>query len=134
VVAGDGPDNLDLTVAPVKVGANLTLNHITFPSNSADLKQSSFVELDQVIDLLTNNPGISIEISAHTDDVGNDEYNNSLSEKRAQSVLEYLRKKKIGPQRIVAKGYGETKPVAPNDSEVNRERNRRVELAILKVD
>jgi outer membrane protein OmpA-like peptidoglycan-associated protein/Tol biopolymer transport system component len=139
IVAGDGPAEngtyaLDLTVAPVKVGANLTLNHITFPSNSADLKQSSFVELDQVIDLLTNNPGMSIEISAHTDDVGNDEYNNSLSEKRAQSVLEYLKKKKISSQRIVAKGYGETKPVAPNDSEINRELNRRVELAILKVD
>jgi outer membrane protein OmpA-like peptidoglycan-associated protein len=139
IVAGDGATEnenhmLNLTVAPVKVGANLTLNHITFPSNSADLKESSFVELDQIIDLLTNNPGISIEISAHTDDIGNDEYNNSLSSKRAQSVLEYLKKKKIASHRLVAKGYGETKPIAPNNSEINRERNRRVELSILKVD
>jgi outer membrane protein OmpA-like peptidoglycan-associated protein len=139
IVAGAGATEngtymLDLTVAPVKVGANLTLNHITFPSNSADLKESSFVELDQIIELLTNNPGISIEISAHTDDVGNGEYNNSLSAKRAQSVLEYLKKKKIGSQRLVAKGYGESRPIAPNNSEINRERNRRVELSILKVD
>lgn len=139
IVAGEGATQnetykLDMTVAPVKVGANLTLNHITFPSNSAELKQSSFVELDEVIDLLTTNPNITIEISAHTDDIGNEDYNNSLSAKRAQSVLEYLKKKNISQQRLVAKGYGETKPVVPNDSEVNRERNRRVELAILKVD
>jgi outer membrane protein OmpA-like peptidoglycan-associated protein len=139
IVAGegeheDGTYSLALTVTPVQVGVNLTLNHITFPSNSAELKQSSFVELDRVTDLLVNNPNISIEVSAHTDDVGNDAYNNALSTKRAQSVLEYLKKKKVDTHRLLGKGYGETKPVVPNDSEPNRERNRRVELVILKVD
>lgn len=127
------PGTLSLNVTPVRVGANLTLNHITFPSNSAELKSSSFIELDRVADLLTNNPNIAIEISAHTDDVGNDDYNNTLSQKRAQSVLEYLKKKKINPQQLITKGYGETRPVVPNDSEENRERNRRVELVILNV-
>jgi outer membrane protein OmpA-like peptidoglycan-associated protein len=139
IIAGEGPHEdgmygVGLTVTPIKVGVNLTLNHITFPSNSAELKPSSFIELDRVTDLLTNNPNISIEVSAHTDDIGNDSYNNILSGKRAQSVLDYLKTKKIEPQRIVGKGYGKAKPVAPNDSEENRERNRRVELVILKVD
>jgi outer membrane protein OmpA-like peptidoglycan-associated protein len=139
VVAGEGTsDNgiygIAMHVAPVKVGANLTLNHITFPSNSAELKPSSFLELDRVIDLLTNNPNISIEISAHTDDVGDDKYNNALSEKRAQSALQYLKNKKVSPQRLIAKGYGETRPVVSNDSEENRARNRRIELVIVRVD
>jgi outer membrane protein OmpA-like peptidoglycan-associated protein/Tol biopolymer transport system component len=140
VLAGDAtnenntPESITLHVTPVKAGVNLTLNHITFPSNSAELKPSSFIELDRVADLLTNNPNVAIEISAHTDDVGNDDYNNSLSEKRAQSVLEYLKKKKINPQQLITKGYGETRPVVPNDSDANRERNRRVELVILNVN
>lgn len=135
IVAGEneGPA-LNLTVTPVKEGASLSLNHITFPSNSAVLKESSFIELDRVTDLLLNNPGVIIEISAHTDDVGNDAYNMTLSGKRAQSVLEYLQKKKIDSSRLQAKGYGETKPMVPNDSEANRELNRRVELVILKVN
>jgi outer membrane protein OmpA-like peptidoglycan-associated protein len=135
IVAGEtASSDLNLTITPLKEGAGLTLNHITFPSNSADLKQSSFIELDQVTDLLINNPDISIEISAHTDDVGDDDYNMTLSGKRAQAVLEYLTKKKIDSGRLVAKGYGETRPLASNDSESNRELNRRVELVILKVN
>jgi outer membrane protein OmpA-like peptidoglycan-associated protein len=71
-------------------------------------------------------------MSAHTDSWGTDEYNTKLSHNRARSVMEYILSKGISSARIIAQGYGETKPVAPNDSEENRQLNRRVEFKILK--
>ena len=140
VVAGEGeprPDGthgMSVLLTPIQEGALLTLNNITFESNSAELKNTSFAELDRVIDLMHQNPTVLIEIAAHTDDVGSDEYNLKLSEKRAESAIGYLNKKGIVDKRFEAKGYGKSKPLAPNDSEENRAINRRVELIILKVE
>ncbi len=140
VIAGDGqPDgqggySIGLTVVPIAEGAQLTLNHITFPSNSADLNESSFLELDRVIELMQINPQVTIEISAHTDDVGNDDYNLRLSEKRALSVVNYLAKKGSAMARMKPVGFGKNQPLVPNDSDENRAKNRRVELRILKVN
>ena len=113
--------------------SSLTLTNITFETNSADLKRSSYAELDRVIELMLQNPTVFIEIAAHTDDVGNDKYNMKLSLKRAESVITYLNNKGIVNQRFVAKGYGKSKPLAPNTSEATRALNRRVELIILKI-
>ena len=140
VVAGEGepgPDGthgLSVLLTPIKEGALLTLNNITFETNSAELKSSSFAELDRVIDLMHQNPTVKIEIAAHTDDVGSDDYNFKLSERRAESAISYLNKKGIVNNRFEAKGYGKSKPLAPNDSEENRATNRRVELIILKIE
>ncbi|MCF6240842.1 MAG: OmpA family protein, partial [Bacteroidales bacterium] len=111
-----------------------TLNNITFESNSADLNESSYTELDRVVKLMTDNPGIKIEISAHTDNVGSDAYNLRLSKRRAQSVVQYLLDAGIDQNRLISKGYGESKPLVPNDSDEHKAMNRRVELKILKVE
>jgi outer membrane protein OmpA-like peptidoglycan-associated protein len=138
VLAGEGrPDQdgiyrVNAAVTPLKEGASLTLHNITFESNSAELTQSSFAELDRVIELMNRNPGITIEIAAHTDDIGNEKYNIKLSLRRAQSVVTYLNRKGIVNERFAAKGYGKTRPLAPNNSEASRAMNRRVELTILK--
>lgn len=88
--------------------------------------------LKRVYKFLTDNPDVSIEISAHTDSKGSDEYNLQLSQKRAESVVQYLINKGINPERLIAKGYGESMPVADNETEEGRALNRRVEMKILK--
>ena len=139
IIAGNGEANADggygmnTLLTPIKEGALLTLENITFETNSADLKSSSFEELDRVIELLHQNPTITIEIAAHTDDVGNEQYNFKLSERRAKSVTVYLNKKGIANTRFAPKGYGKSKPLNPNDSEEGRALNRRVELIVLKL-
>jgi OmpA-OmpF porin, OOP family len=96
------------------------------------LRGESFLELNRVVKLLEDNPSIVIEMSAHTDSYGSDDYNINLSDNRARSVMEYILSKGIGQPRISSKGYGETKPVAPNDTPENRQLNRRVEFTIVK--
>ncbi|MBS1508137.1 MAG: OmpA family protein [Bacteroidetes bacterium] len=122
-----------MQVIPIEVGALLTLNNITFETNSAELKKGSQFELDRIVELMKFNPTVTIEISAHTDDVGTDANNLQLSDKRAKSAFEYLKTKGVNFEKLVPKGYGESKPVVPNDSDANRAQNRRVELRILKL-
>ena len=95
------------------------------------MKPASFVELDKLVELLQKNPTIKIEISGHTDNKGDDLYNQTLSQKRAESVVNYLTQKGILKARLTAKGYGKTQPVAPNDTEENKAKNRRTEVKIL---
>jgi outer membrane protein OmpA-like peptidoglycan-associated protein len=90
------------------------------------------MELNRVVTLLNDNPAIEIEMSAHTDSFGSDEYNIVLSQNRARSVMKYILAKGIAPNRIISQGYGETKPVVANDTPENRQLNRRVEFKILK--
>ena len=80
------------------------------------------------------NTGIEIELSAHTDDKGSDDYNNKLSDQRAASVAAYIVSKGIDPARLVSKGYGKTQPLVPNTNDENRAKNRRVELKILSTN
>ena len=90
------------------------------------------MELDRVVNLLAENPAIEIEMSAHTDSRGSDDYNYKLSDNRARSVMEYILLKGIATSRITSQGYGETKPVATNDTDDGRQLNRRVEFKIVK--
>lgn len=122
----------DLYLVPIEVGSTVRLNNIFFETASADLKKESFVELKKVIELLTKYPEMEIEISGHTDNVGNKDYNKDLSQKRAQSVVNYLKENGVQTERLKAKGYGMDRPVAENDSEEGRAKNRRVEFTILK--
>lgn len=107
------------------------LNNIFFKTGEYILDDKSKVELDKLSDFLTKNKSIHIEISGHTDDVGSDTENMALSQRRAQSVQYYLQQSGIAADRILAKGYGETQPVAPNNSDENRQHNRRIEWRIL---
>ncbi|MBN2663090.1 MAG: OmpA family protein [Bacteroidales bacterium] len=125
---------IDVKLQPLRQDVMIKLNNITFETNSADLNVESYQELDKVVDLLNNNPEIKVEISAHTDDIGSSDYNLLLSEKRAKSVVDYLISHEISVNRLIFKGYGETKPLAANNSDDNRALNRRVELKIIEVD
>jgi len=122
----------DLYLVPIEVGQVVRLNNVYFDFDKWNLRPESFVELDRVVKMLVENPAIEIEMSAHTDSRGSDDYNFKLSDNRAKSVVEYILSKGIAINRIVSKGYGETKPVAPNDTDENRQLNRRVEFTIMK--
>jgi OOP family OmpA-OmpF porin len=88
-------------------------------------------ELEQLRKLMIENATIKIELSSYTDNVGSDEYNLKLSQARAQSVVDYLISKGISKERLEAKGYGESKAIATNDTEEGRQLNRRTEFEIL---
>jgi outer membrane protein OmpA-like peptidoglycan-associated protein len=132
IKAGYKEIHKDLYLVPIEVGQVIRLNNVFFDFDKWDLRPESFMELNRVVKLLVENPAIEIEMSAHTDSRGSDEYNITLSENRARSVMEYILAKGIAPTRITSQGYGETKPVVPNDTNENRQLNRRVEFKILK--
>ena len=122
----------DLYLAPIEIGQVIRLNNVFFDFDKWNLRSESFIELNRVVKLLNENPAIQIEISAHTDSRGSDEYNFKLSDNRAKSVMEYIISQGIDRSRITSHGYGETKPVSTNDTYDGRQLNRRVEFTILK--
>jgi outer membrane protein OmpA-like peptidoglycan-associated protein len=132
VKAGHLQIHRDLYLAPIEIGQVFRLNNVFFDFDKWDLRPESFVELDRVVKLLNDNPAMEIELSAHTDSFGSDDYNMKLSDNRARSCMEYLLSKGIASTRVTSQGYGETKPVAPNDTPENRQLNRRVEFKITK--
>jgi len=132
IKAGYREIHKDLYLVPLEIGQVVRLNNVFFDFDKWDLRPESFIELDRVVKLLQENPAIVIEMSAHTDSFGSDDYNFNLSDNRARSVMQYILSKGIDPKRITSQGYGESKPVAPNDTPENRQLNRRVEFTILK--
>jgi outer membrane protein OmpA-like peptidoglycan-associated protein len=122
----------DLYLARIKIGQSIHLNNIFFVQSKAVLLESSYPELSRLVTILTENPTMEIELSGHTDNLGSAGLDQKLSEERAKTVKDYLVSKGISPNRITWKGYGGTKPVAGNDTEENRKKNRRVELKITK--
>ena len=120
----------NITLKPFKTGEKFEVENIYFEFNKYDLKPNSFPELNELVEHLKNNPGKMVEIAGHTDSIGSEKYNMELSQKRAQSVVDYLIDKGINADRIVAKGYGETRAVADNTTEEGRARNRRVVMEI----
>jgi OOP family OmpA-OmpF porin len=132
IKAGYKEIHKDLYLVPIEIGAVVRLNNVYFDFDKWDLRPESFVELDRVIKMLNENPAVEIEMSAHTDSRGSDEYNIKLSDNRSRSVVNYILSKGIPSSRIISQGYGETKPVVPNDTDENRQLNRRVEFTILK--
>jgi outer membrane protein OmpA-like peptidoglycan-associated protein len=132
VKAGYKEIHKDLYLVPIEIGQVVRLNNVFFDFDKWSLRPESFIELDRVVKLLSENPAIEIEMSAHTDSRGSDDYNYKLSDNRARSVMDYIISKGIATSRIISQGYGETKPVAANDTDENRQLNRRVEFKILK--
>lgn len=139
-------DNIDLTqtkgyqeitgkqlkLVPIEVGRSVRLNNIFFDVGKAELRNESSPELDRIVATLNDNPKMIIELGGHTDNTGSNELNLKLSQDRADAVREYLIGKGIEPDRVASKGYGESKPVATNDTEEGKQQNRRVEFIIIK--
>lgn len=123
---------LDIELKPIRPRAASVLNNIFFDLNKADIKPQSYSELENAVRFLKLNPALVIEVGGHTDNAGSEDYNLKLSQKRSQSVIDYLVQKGIEKPRMVSKGYGSSKPLANNDSESNRQLNRRIEFIILK--
>jgi len=125
------PFNLTALLQPIEVGNKVILKNIFFDTNKFDIKAESKPELQKLLDFLSLNKTVKIEVSGHTDDVGSDQFNQSLSENRAKAVYQYLIANGVNATRLVYKGYGETQPLVANDSEENRSRNRRTEFKII---
>lgn len=109
-----------------------TLDNVEFESGKSTLTKDSYKELKELLDYLKLKDDINIEIAGHTDDVGDDESNLKLSKARAETVRNYLISKGIAPKRVIAKGYGETQPIASNATVEGRQKNRRTEVRIIK--
>ena len=138
LVKADTLVNPRLCLMPFKIDKPIVLKDILYDFNSAELNEGSKVILDQLYILMEDNKNIEIELSAHTDNIGTEEYNMDLSERRAKSCVDYLTSKGVSPQRMKSKGYGFSKPVAPNqfangdDNFLGRQQNRRTEFKVTK--
>lgn len=122
---------LDIKLMPVQKDAKIVLRNVFFDTDKATLKPMSYIELDKLAEIMTNNPKMKIEISGHTDNVGTKTYNQRLSQSRAESVVNYLLSKGFSQDRMTFKGYAFDEPIATNDTEEGRAQNRRVEFKII---
>ncbi len=120
----------DIDLKNIAVGTKIVLRNIFFDFDKATLRPESTYELERLVQLLKDVPSMKIEIGGHTDSKGADEYNMKLSASRAQSVLDYLGTHGIDKARLTSKGYGETKPMADNNTDEGRQLNRRTEFEI----
>lgn len=109
-----------------------TLDNVFFDTGKSTLRPESSKELNELAEYMSLKKTLVIEIAGHTDNVGAKEANQKLSEDRAKTVRDYLLKKSISPERITAKGYGDTQPVASNDTDKGKQKNRRTEVRITK--
>jgi outer membrane protein OmpA-like peptidoglycan-associated protein len=124
------PFERQISLTPAEPGISVDLYNIFFDTNEFTLLPESEPELNTLVGFLNQNPSLSVEIGGHTDSTGTPEFNLNLSGKRARSVMEYLLKNGIQPNRLIAKGYGMEFPVATNDTEDGRSKNRRTTLKI----
>lgn len=122
---------VNLYLVPIKKGQKLTLNNLFFDSGKSTLKKESFSELNRLADIMKKNPEMKIEISGHTDSDGDASKNKVLSQDRAKAVLQYLISKGVNKSNMTSIGYGESQPVADNNTDEGKKQNRRVEMKIL---
>jgi outer membrane protein OmpA-like peptidoglycan-associated protein/tetratricopeptide (TPR) repeat protein len=126
------PYILEIKLKKIKIGGSVILRNVFFNTGSHDLLPESRVELQKLIEFLKLNSSLVIEISGHTDNVGNQELNQKLSESRAEEVYNYLKFKGINESRMTYKGYDFSIPVSSNDTPEGRSLNRRTEFKIIK--
>ena len=122
----------DLLLVPIEIGESIQLKNVFFAQSQAALLPESYPELDRLVRIMRDNRTIEIELEGHTDGRGDPRANLDLSEERVQAVKEYLVSKGIAEKRIVGKGYGGARPMVANDTEENRQLNRRVEFKITR--
>ncbi|GAB3228664.1 OmpA family protein [Hymenobacter seoulensis] len=121
----------DIALKKLDVGVKVVLNNIFFDFDKATLRKESTGELERLQKLLVETPALRLEISGHTDNVGNASYNKDLSQRRAKTVVDYLVSKGIAQSRLTFAGYGDTQPVAPNTTKGGRQLNRRTEFKVI---
>ena len=126
------PYMIEVLLQKIEIGGMVVLNNIFFETNKFDLLPESKTELGQLITFLNENPGVSIEIAGHTDNIGDDSSNQALSESRAKTVYDYLIQNKVPSSKLSFKGYGEGKPLNDNSTEENRKNNRRTEFKFIR--
>ena len=140
---GDGNDEVVISLEKgkqtrfndkdIKVGETINLQHILFDQGKALIRNESVPELDKLNAFMQSNPSAEIELSGHTSSEGDAVFNRSLSYKRVKACKDYIVAKGIDPGRIIARGFGPDRPLAPNDTEPNRAINRRVEMRVVKL-
>lgn len=129
-----GPDvKITLELSPIKIGMKLQLKEVFFETNSAKMLEESLAEIQEVYELLWEHPNLVVQIAAHTDNTGTHDDNMELSGRRAQAIVEVLKDKGVPEKMLAAKGYGETKPLLPNTTEENKQKNRRVEFIVIDI-
>jgi outer membrane protein OmpA-like peptidoglycan-associated protein len=126
------PEEVNIQVAEERAGSSFVIDNILYNTNSADLQEESREVLENFARYLKENPALKIEIQGHTDNVGNPRDNEALSHNRAYSVKSALEELGVEGQRINAKGYGASRPIASNAMEEGRAKNRRTEFLILQ--
>lgn len=126
------PIVLDIDLEKAEEGTTAVLQNIFFDVDKYDLKEKSVTELEKILKFLKENPSFKVEISGHTDNVGADAYNLQLSQRRAQSVFNYLVENGIDARRLSPRGYGASKPLALNTTEEGRQQNRRIEFKLIR--
>ena len=129
-VTSEPKQNIKLTLRYKRppVRAPFVLKGVNFDTGTAVLRHDSTLRLDLVVDFMKRRKSAVVEVSGHTDNVGNAKKNKALSLKRAQACRDYLTSKGIEGSRITAVGFGGERPIVPNDSDENREKNRRIEV------
>ncbi len=125
------PMVVDIALHPIESGERIALRNVFFETGRWEILEGSEYELNKVAELLNKNPKLRIELGGHTDNVGRPEANQKLSEQRAKAVFDYLVGKGIAADRLSYKGYGETQPVATNETEEGRRENRRTEIKVM---
>jgi outer membrane protein OmpA-like peptidoglycan-associated protein len=128
----DGTDPLTADVLQIEESGELVLEGVTFETNSAVITPESNEILTKALNTLRTNPELRVEVQGHTDDVGRNASNQTLSERRANSVRDWLITNGIDGSRMTARGYGEDNPLVPNDSPENRARNRRIQFRVIQ--
>jgi len=126
------PVDLFVDIMPIEVGRSYRLNDIYFDFNSVELKPESRVVINEFFLFLNENPTLKVSIQGHTDNVGREEKNLTLSENRAKAVYDYLLSLGVDVNRIDYKGKGETNPIATNETVEGRALNRRTEFVIIE--
>jgi VWFA-related protein len=117
---------------PFSAVGDIALVNIEFDYDKATIRPESMPRVREIADVMKNYPTIRLEIRGHTDDKGSDDYNQRLSEQRARAVADALQEMGVGSTRLTVRGYGESRPLVPNDSDENRRRNRRTEFVIVQ--
>ena len=129
-----------LALETMELEKSIVLENILYDLNEWYIRDDAAIELDKLVNVLNDNPEISIELSSHTDSIASDDFNLRLSQRRAQSAVDYIVNAGIDRGRLVAKGYGESRPIAPNskpdgsDNPEGRQKNRRTEFKIISID
>jgi outer membrane protein OmpA-like peptidoglycan-associated protein len=131
-VPSDQPFDIAVALQKLEVGKSVVLNNIFFDTDKFVLKPASQSELEKLKAFMVQNTTVNIEISGHTDNVGSAAHNKTLSENRAKSVYNYLVENGIASSRLSFKGYGDTVPLASNENEAGRAKNRRTEFKVVK--